>query len=190
MCHDQHVRVAGVIAGSLARTAPARQPRYPSGGAPIIAAVTRYELLVFLHVLSAIVWVGGVLVSLVLWETAARAKDHATLGRLIEYDDRLGPVFWSPVVLLVLASGIALVADGVWRISDGWVLLGLALLLGALVIVFAAIIPAGKRLAKVVSASGIESAEAQRALLAVRRYSWIEAIVLVGAVFAMTTKPL
>lgn len=151
--------------------------------------MTRYELLVFLHVFAAVAWVGGVFMAAVLWEVALRAKDYETLVKLIQYDDRLGKIYWMPAVLLVLTAGLGLVLDGPWQISDSWILLGLAILIGALVLVFTTAFPAARRLDAAVRTSGADSPEARRQLLALRRITWVELAGLAVAVFVMTTKP-
>lgn len=139
--------------------------------------------------LAAAAWVGAVLFFLFVLELALAQDDRSLLLRLIEYDDRLAPIFYIPAVLLVLAAGVGLVLDGPWGFGDGWVVAGIALLVGAFVLGVGFIVPAAKRLHAAVADSGPESAATGSALARFRTLTWIDAAVLVAAVFVMTAKP-
>ncbi len=151
--------------------------------------MTLYELLLFVHVLAAVVWVGAVIFVAVVLELALRADDRSLLLRLIAYDDRLAPIFYIPAVLVVLAAGIGLVLEGPWSFADGWVLAGLALLLAAFALGIAFFLPAARRLHAAVAAGGADSSEAAVELRSYRTLTWIDAGILVAAVFVMTVKP-
>jgi hypothetical protein len=72
--------------------------------------------------------------------------------------------------------------------EDAWSLAGLI----ALVLAFAigiAFLPAGKRLNEAVARSGAGSAEVRQALDHLRVVAWVDLLLLVFAVFVMTTKP-
>jgi uncharacterized membrane protein len=122
-------------------------------------------------------------------ELALRQGDRTLLLRLIEYDDKLAPIFYIPAVLLVLAAGIGLVLDGPWGFGDGWVVAGIILLVGAFVVGVGFVLPVSKRLHTAVADSGPESAATGAALARFRTLTWIDAAVLVAAVFVMTAKP-
>ena len=139
--------------------------------------------------LAAVAWVGAVLFFLFVFELALGQDDRSLLLRLIEYDDKLAPIFYIPAVLLVLAAGIGLVLDGPWDFGDGWVVAGIALLVGAFVVGVGFIVPTAKQLHAAVADSGLESAATGTALARFRTLTWIDAAVLVAAVFVMTAKP-
>ena len=151
--------------------------------------MTLYELLLFLHVLAAATWVGAVVFFVFVLELALRANDRSLLLRLIEYDDRLAPILYIPAVAIVLGAGIGLVLDGPWSFGDGWVLAGLALLLGALALGIVFFMPTAKRLRAAVDAGGLESNEASKQLATYRTLALVDAAILVAAVFVMTAKP-
>ena len=148
-----------------------------------------YELLLFLHVLAAAAWFGAALLSLVLIEVAARARDTAWIVRFGEFDDALAKVLFIPSALVVLVTGVALVFDGPWSfIDDGWVLGGLVLLAAVFVLGIAVIVPAGQKLTKL-AASGAPPAEVDAQIATLRKLSWIDVVVLAVVIFLMTTKP-
>lgn len=151
--------------------------------------MTRYELLLFVHVLAAAAWVGAVFFVVLVFELAVRSADRDWLLKLTEYDDRLAPILYIPAVLLVLTAGIGLVLDGPWGFGDGWVLAGLGLLVSVFVLGVGFIVPAGRRVKAAVEEGGFESAEFQARLQAFRVLSWLDLGLLIVAMFVMTTKP-
>ena len=151
--------------------------------------MTLYELLLFVHVLAAAAWVGGVLLFAFVLELALRAQERSLLLRLIAYDDRLAPIFYIPAIVLVLAAGVGLVLDGPWSFGDGWVIAGIVLLASAFVLGIAFFLPTAKRLKTALDSGGVDSAEVIGELRTYRTLTWIDAAILVAAVFVMTTKP-
>ncbi len=148
-----------------------------------------YELLLFLHVLGAVAWVGGALVGLVIFEVARRSGDRAHVLQMLHYDDRLAPIYYIPAALIVLAAGIGLVLEGPWSFGDGWVLAGIGLLVAAFAVGLAFFLPAGKRLGEAVSGHGVDSDQVAAALDRIRVITWADLALLVAAIFVMTTKP-
>jgi uncharacterized membrane protein len=151
--------------------------------------VTLYELLLFVHVLAAAAWVGAVLFFAVVLEMALRAQERTLLLRLIAYDDRLAPVFYIPAIVLVLAAGVGLVLDGPWSFGDGWVVAGVLLLVSAFGLGIAFFLPTAKRLHAALDSGGVDSADVLVELRTYRTLTWIDAAMLVAAVFVMTAKP-
>jgi uncharacterized membrane protein len=151
--------------------------------------MTLYELLLFVHVLAAAAWVGGVLLFAFVLELALRAQERSLLLRLIAYDDRLAPIFYIPAIVLVLAAGVGLVLDGPWSFGDGWVIAGIVLLASAFVLGIAFFLPTAKRLKAALDSGGVDSAEVIGELRTYRTLTWIDAAILVAAIFVMTTKP-
>jgi uncharacterized membrane protein len=87
--------------------------------------VSSYELWTFVHVVAAIVWIGGAAVAQVFGTLAKRAGDparSAAFGRDMAF---IGPWVFMPASILVLLSGSLLVEDGNWDWSEPFVLVGL-----------------------------------------------------------------
>ncbi len=152
--------------------------------------MTLYEFLLFLHVLGAIAWIGAAMYVLLVTELALRGGDQAVVVRLLHYDDRLGPILYIPAGLIVLGAGIGLVLEGNWSVTgDGWVLAGLLALAAAFAVGFAFFLPAGKRLNRAVASDGPESPTVRRNIDRIRVLAWVDLVLLLLAVFVMTTKP-
>ena len=151
--------------------------------------MTRYELLLFVHVLAAAAWFGAALLAIVLIELATRAEDTPLVVRLGEYDEKLAPLLFIPAGIATLLTGVALVFDGPWSFTgDGWVLAGLVLFAAIFALGVGLILPAGKKLAALARADA-PAAELQRQIGNLRMLSWIGVGLLAAAIFFITTKP-
>ena len=151
--------------------------------------MSRYELLLFVHILAAAAWFGAALLSLVLFEVASRADDTPWLVRFGEYDDKLARFLFIPSAILTLVAGLALVFDGPWSFSeDGWVIAGLVLLFAIFGLGLGLFLPASTKLAALVEADA-SAAVVQEQIGKLRMLSWIDVGLLAAAIFFMTTKP-
>jgi hypothetical protein len=83
--------------------------------------MTQYQLFVFLHISSVILWLGAGTVLGLLWlhPDAALRERVGTLG------EWLGPRLFAPGALGALAFGLVLVHEGSWTFHPLWVKLGL-----------------------------------------------------------------
>ena len=107
--------------------------------------MSRYELLLFLHVIAAAAWFGGALLSMVLLELASRAGELSWLVRFGEFDDTLAKVLFIPAALITLVAGFVLVFDGPWSFGDdGWVTGGLILFVAIFALGIGLIVPRGR----------------------------------------------
>lgn len=87
--------------------------------------MSRYELFLFLHVTSVIVWLGsGTTLALVAFY-AQRAGDSELLRRLAPIGQWLGPRVFGPSALGALVFGLVLVDQGSWTLQPLWIRLGL-----------------------------------------------------------------
>lgn len=85
-----------------------------------------YEVLVFLHISGAIVWVGGGVMLLIMGMRFDRVRDEASLKGLFDQSNWFSMRIFIPVSLFVLVVGILAVIEGPWGFDQLWVLLGLA----------------------------------------------------------------
>jgi hypothetical protein len=85
--------------------------------------MSRYELWVFLHVASVIVWIGaGTTLALIAFY-AQRTRDRLLLERLGGLNGWLGQRVFAPSALAALGFGIAAARSGHWS-SPLWIRLG------------------------------------------------------------------
>jgi len=152
--------------------------------------MTRYELFKFLHLVGAIVWLGGGLGILLLWRRFAGAKDLGSLKAVDAQNKFLSMALFGPATLLTLAFGIAMVIDTpVFDFTDLWIVIGFGGILLSGVAEGAFAQPAGKAFMSAVESGGFESAAARRAGRKLAIVGNVELIILFAVVWAMVVKP-
>jgi uncharacterized membrane protein len=150
--------------------------------------MTGYELLKTLHVLSAMLWVGGGAFYAIVYHYLSRRLDRRELFAVIEHIDRFGGPFFIGSGLATLVFGAWNVATSeVWSFSDAWIALGLAGLLVAFVLGGVAGVPLTQRLYRLVE-SGTE-AEVGSLLRTIIVINYVEMLLLAAVVFDMVAKP-
>jgi uncharacterized membrane protein len=150
--------------------------------------VTSYELWLFLHISSAIVWIGGATVAQVFGILAQRSGDpaqSAAFGRSMGF---IGPKVFLPASVAVLITGILLTEDGNWDWSEWFIVLGLVGWVAVAVTAFAfltrAMATVGARLATEGPSPELGT-EVRRLVLLAR----VLILVLFVIVFVMVVKP-
>jgi uncharacterized membrane protein len=83
--------------------------------------MTRYELLTFLHIAAAIVWLGAGFLIAVLVFGAERAGDREKAAGHHRDVGWLAPRLFIPASLAVLVFGVLLVIDGPWEFDQLWI---------------------------------------------------------------------
>jgi uncharacterized membrane protein len=100
---------------------------------PVAAALE--EWLHVLHVVAAMVWVGGAVTLMALTIQVLRSGDGEAVSRFVDAVRVIGPLVLAPATVAVAGFGIWLVIDSeAWSFGQTWVWLGLALLVGAVVV--------------------------------------------------------
>ncbi len=151
--------------------------------------MTTYELLLFLHILMAVVWVGGGATMQMLASRVIRAGDEGRKLALLHEIEWVGQRVYTPAAGLLLLLGIFLVIDGNWSFGDPWISGGILIWLISFATGAGFLGPEMGRISKLVAAEGsgsqAVSARVDRLLLVAR----IDLLLLVVAVFLMATKP-
>jgi uncharacterized membrane protein len=154
----------------------------------MLVAATRYDWLMFLHVLAAMIWLGGTLALGALAAHTVRSGDRDAIARFIAWLPFFGPFVLAPATIGVVGFGIWLVVDSdAWSFGQTWIWLALALFAAAFVVGagFQSRFALGAQRA---SDAG-DDAEAVRRL---RRWSWgsrVILLLLVVATWDMVFKP-
>lgn len=147
------------------------------------------EWLAFFHVLAAIIWVGAVIFMNAMMVVASRGPDRTAVLRLAREFQRVGPLLMGPSFLVVVGSGIWLVALEDWAaFSQLWVWLGLVLVaVSVLLSIYSG--SQRRRMSRLAAERGPEESELLRGL---RRNLWLsrlDMLVLVFVVWLMVLKP-
>ncbi len=147
-----------------------------------------YDLLHFLHIAAAIIWLGaGFLLHVLVWR-AERAADAPALMGVLRDVGALGNVLFVPASLATLAFGVAMVFVAGWSFTDLWIVLGLAGYAATFSIGLFVLKPRGDAIAAIVARDGItaEAVAKGRQIVLIGR---IDTVLLFLVVAVMALKP-
>ena len=150
--------------------------------------MTLYELLLFVHVLAAALWVGGVIMLKIQSDRVLRADPNRAAELAIE-TERVGTGVIMPASIVLLVAGIWMVFEGDWGFRPLWVKLGLAIYVISAVAGAVFLGPHYKRIGELRAERGPDDPEVGERLRRISALSWIDVGLLVAAVFVMTVKP-
>ena len=98
-------------------------------------AAALYDWLKLLHVLAAMLWLGGTTALRLVATRFARSGDAETVARFVDSLGFVGPVVFAPATLSVVGFGIWLVVDSAaWDFGQTWVWPGLVLFAAVFVV--------------------------------------------------------
>jgi len=96
---------------------------------------TLYQWLLLLHIVAAMIWVGGTVTLSALATYVVRRRDRDATARFVASLPVIGPVVMAPAVLAVLGFGIWLVVDSdAWSFDQTWIWIALAVFAAAFVV--------------------------------------------------------
>jgi uncharacterized membrane protein len=151
-------------------------------------AATLYDWLKFVHVLAAMIWVGGLLAVGVLAIQVLRSRDRDAIARLVISLGVIGPLVFAPAMITVLGLGIWLVVDSdAWDFGQTWIWLALTLFAAAFLV--GAIFQSRAAISAQRAATAGDDGEAVRQL---RRWAWgmlLILLLLVVVTWDMVIKP-
>lgn len=157
----------------------------------IALALTHYTALKFVHVLSAVVWVGGACTVQVYALLALRTNDPVRVAAFAGDTEFVGTRIFLPTSLILLVSGFFALHDssGAWTLHQGWVQFGLAVIALSIVVGAGYLGPESGRIARATEAGGVESPEVQQRIRRIFLVSRVELVFLLAVVFDMVVKP-
>jgi len=154
-------------------------------------ALTHYNAFKFVHVLSAVVWVGGACTVQVYALLATRTNDPLRVAAFAKDTEFVGTRIFLPSSLILLVSGIFTLHDssGLWSFGQGWVQFGLVVVTLSIVVGAGYLGPESGRIARATEAKGVESPEVQERIQRIFLVSRVELVFLLAVVFDMVVKP-
>ncbi len=150
--------------------------------------LSAYNIVKFLHILLAIVWLGG---AILLQMLARPALASRLPGRAAEFSgevENIGKKVFTPISILILLLGLYLVQDGNWGFGSFWVS---ASILGLLISVAAGagyLGPQFGKLGGLIKAEGDDSPAVREKIATILKVARMDIALLVLIVFLMVTK--
>ena len=142
----------------------------------------------FLHVLAAMIWLGGLVTLGALATQVLRGGEPDAIARLVRSLRVVGPLVLAPAMVAVLGFGIWLVLDSdAWDFGQTWIWLALTLFAAAFLI--GAIFQSRAAIGAERAAAAGDESEAARQL---RRWSWgmgLIVVLLVVITWDMVIRP-
>ena len=152
-------------------------------------AVTTYEWFMTVHVLAAVMWVGGSVMLTLLGLMTLGLRDPVRLAQFAKQVSFLGGVYFPPLSLMVVAFGFAMIANGDLSYSLTWLQIAIVGWAVSFFVGAGYLGPHAKRLSKVLDDRGAEDAEAQALIQRILLVARLDAVLLLFIVFDMTAKP-
>jgi uncharacterized membrane protein len=151
--------------------------------------MSRYEVLVFLHIAFAIVWLGSGFFLQLLGVRADRSADPVRIKALLDDADWAATRLFIPSSLAVFVLGVALTIDGPWSFGDLWIVIGLVGYAATFLTGLLGIKPQGQRISAVIERDGGMSPAAIAEVRKLFLISRVDLVVLFTVVADMTFKP-
>ncbi len=152
-------------------------------------AVTTYEWFMTVHVLAAVMWVGGSVMLTLLGLMTLGLRDPVRLAQFAKQVSFLGGVYFPPLSLMVVAFGFAMIANGDLSYSLTWLQIAIVGWAVSFFVGAGYLGPHAKRLSKVLDDRGAEDDEAQALIQRILLVARLDAVLLLFIVFDMTAKP-
>lgn len=151
--------------------------------------MTLYELLLFVHVTAAIVWVGGNVTFQFVGSRALASGEPVRIAALGNDAEWVGLRVYTPAALIVVLAGVAMVLEGDVGFSRGWVIAGIAGFAYSFLAGSFYNGPRSRKVAEAIEAGRAGTPEVDDAIRRLLLSSRIELIVLLFVVFNMAAKP-
>lgn len=149
-----------------------------------------YNLILLVHVVAAIVWVGGGVFVQIYATRLDRGGETQRLMAFAKDLERFGQTVFLPSAILVLLAGVAMVIYAPFvAMTDLWILIGLAGIVSTIVIGAAFLGPEAGRIARVAGERGADDPEVLARTRRIFAISRIDLAVILLVVADMVLKP-
>lgn len=151
--------------------------------------MTRYELLTFLHVAAAIIWLGAGFVIALLVLGAERDGDRMREAGHHRDVGWLAPRLFIPASLSTFILGLLLVIDGPWDFGWLWIDIAMAGWLVSFLLGILYFKPEGELIAGIAEERGPEDPELASRLFRLNWVDRVQVVILFAVVADMAAKP-
>jgi len=147
-----------------------------------------YRFLLLLHVVGAVVWVGGAAAVQILGVRVERSDDPSDLPRLARHVEALGNVAFVPAAAVLLVTGGVMTAQA-WSFIQAWILIAVLLWLLSALAGAVYLAPRAKRVVALFEAEGPTSVAARRLMSRMFVVSRVELLSFAVILVLMVYKP-
>lgn len=153
--------------------------------------VNTYTSLKFVHVLSAVVWVGGACTLQAFAIRISASGDGMRMATFAKDAEFVGNRIYLPTSIILLVSGAFTIheSSGAWSYDQTWVQIGVAMIVISIAIGAGFLGPEAGRIARAIEQHGPASDEALHHINRIFLVSRFELVLLLIVVFDMVVKP-
>ena len=147
-----------------------------------------YQLLLFVHIVCAVIWVGGAAYAQLLAFRVTRSDDPSELPRLAFHIEYIGTRVFLPAAVLLFIAGSAMTLQA-YNFGKPWIAVSVALWVLSAVVGAVYLGPRVKRAAELFEAEGPTSQEGRELINRLFIVSRLELIWFAVIIALMTFKP-
>lgn len=147
-----------------------------------------YQLLLFVHIVCAVIWVGGAVYAQLLALRVSRSPDPSELPHLARHIGFIGSRVFAPAALLLFVAGIGMTLQA-WSFGQTWIAVAVALWVLSAVTGAVYLGPRVKRAAELFEAEGPTSQAGRELIDRLFLVSRVELISFAVIIALMTFKP-
>ena len=149
----------------------------------------RYELLKFIHIAAAIIWIGGAVAVQLFAIRALASGDPIRVVSFTRDVEWMGTRVFLPSSLVVIVLGFLLVWDGPWELGTTWIWLSLVIFGISFLLGVGFFTPESNRIGNQIEAEGPASPAVQARIARLLKLTRIDLVLLFAIVFLMVAKP-
>src|SRR5262245_27300363 len=147
-----------------------------------------YQVLLFVHVICAVIWVGGAAYAQLLAIRVTRSSDQSELPQLARHFEFIGSRVFAPAAILLFLAGVGVTIQS-WSFGKAWIAAAIALWIVSVVLGAVYLGPRVKRAAELFEAEGPTSTAGRELLDRLFLISRLELISFAVIIALMTFKP-
>jgi uncharacterized membrane protein len=152
-------------------------------------AVVTYETYLLLHVVAAVVWLGGGLTMTILGARIAKQRDVSRMVAFARDAEWVGNHVFVPAALLVLLFGFLMIYEGPASFGQLWIQLALGLFAATFLTGAFFLGPQAGRIAKLIEQLGEQAPQVHEQIGRVLLISRLDLLTLYSIVVVMVAKP-
>ena len=150
--------------------------------------MSTYSVLLFVHIVCAVIWVGGAFAIQLLAFLVSRTGDQLELVRLMRYFELIGSRVFVPVATLLFIAGAAMTLQA-WSFGKTWIAVSVALWVLSAVAGALYLGPRAKRVGDLFNAEGPSSEAGQTLMNRLFLVSRLELVSFAIIIALMVFKP-
>jgi uncharacterized membrane protein len=151
--------------------------------------LTWYSFFKSIHVITAVIWVGGAAMIQAYAFRILRTGDGKRQADFAKDTEVVGMRVFVPASLILVVAAIAMMVNLDWSWSQNWIILGLIAFVLSFVLGAGFLGPEGGRIAELIEQEGPDSPAVQARIRRILTISRCELIVLLTVIVNMVVKP-